>query len=468
MVAISAKIQPTLQHLSYHSILEHTLIQIFYDGLEAKDRKIIDAASQGTLTNKNPIEARSPIQSTSFQTQQLQQLEFMPKRPTPNFLLDEEFFARITHIDVSNDDRISETIEIQVEENYLLAEEIVAKLESFKHESVLDFNLDEADEPCITVQTETPKEEIQFEESKEEEFLSQPKRSLEIVIHVPFPSQLVKHKKEMIEDEQLKELCTLEVNISLISKIENTHGCAIFLKELCTAKRKLKGNELICMNDDTEPPCEGNLSSFCYISLEPTPKPLAISIEQPPKVEIKKLPDNLKYVFLGENGTLFVIISNKLEEVQEEKLVRILKENRQDIGWTIADIYPRTAQPRRSLPTGSTSPWAGRPTGAASPRQAARVGRLRQGRPPSWGGFATVGRPGGAASSRQSPYAAASELSTVVDDLQTSPNGSPQPPEHSAGVGSSRILPKLHKSSFSETESKLSDRKIHPSDGSTP
>ncbi|OMO94561.1 Retrotransposon gag protein [Corchorus olitorius] len=45
----------------YHSILEHTLIRIFYDGLEAKNRKIIDAASQGTLTNKNPIEARELV-----------------------------------------------------------------------------------------------------------------------------------------------------------------------------------------------------------------------------------------------------------------------------------------------------------------------------------------------------------------------------------------------------------------------
>ncbi|XP_073137049.1 uncharacterized protein [Henckelia pumila] len=47
---------------------------------------------------------------------------------------------------------------------------------------------------------------------------------------------------------------------------------------------------------------------------------------------------NLKYVFLGEGETLSVIISSSLEVEQEEKLIKVLKEHKTTIGWTIADI----------------------------------------------------------------------------------------------------------------------------------
>jgi hypothetical protein len=43
-------------------------------------------------------------------------------------------------------------------------------------------------------------------------------------------------------------------------------------------------------------------------------------------------------VFLGDGGTLPVIISNKLSAPQKEKLVQVLKEHKTAIGWTTADI----------------------------------------------------------------------------------------------------------------------------------
>ncbi|KAL0416804.1 UNVERIFIED_CONTAM: Retrovirus-related Pol polyprotein from transposon [Sesamum latifolium] len=54
--------------------------------------------------------------------------------------------------------------------------------------------------------------------------------------------------------------------------------------------------------------------------------------------ELKELPNHLKYAFLGENDTLPIIISRKLMPLEEEKLVRMLREFREAIGWTIADI----------------------------------------------------------------------------------------------------------------------------------
>ncbi|XP_027156566.1 uncharacterized protein LOC113757581, partial [Coffea eugenioides] len=65
---------------------------------------------------------------------------------------------------------------------------------------------------------------------------------------------------------------------------------------------------------------------------------LLTSVVQAPVLELKPLPKHLKYVYLGEGETLPVIISAGLSKVQEEKLLRVLREHKQAIGWTIADI----------------------------------------------------------------------------------------------------------------------------------
>ena len=62
------------------------------------------------------------------------------------------------------------------------------------------------------------------------------------------------------------------------------------------------------------------------------------SVIQVPTLEFKVLPDHLKYIFLGDKETLPVIISSKLEEDQEKKLVDVLKKYKTAIGWTLADI----------------------------------------------------------------------------------------------------------------------------------
>ncbi|CAM8880193.1 unnamed protein product [Rhodiola kirilowii] len=62
------------------------------------------------------------------------------------------------------------------------------------------------------------------------------------------------------------------------------------------------------------------------------------SVVQAPTVELKPLPGHLKYAFLGENSTLPVIIKSGLEADQERRLIGVLTEHRQAIGWTLADI----------------------------------------------------------------------------------------------------------------------------------
>ncbi|KAM2039446.1 hypothetical protein ACFX1T_012884 [Malus domestica] len=74
------------------------------------------------------------------------------------------------------------------------------------------------------------------------------------------------------------------------------------------------------------------------ISIPISTNKLLPSVIQPPSLELKPLPSHLKYVFLGEQETLPVIISSSLTVQEEDKLVRMLREYRTAIGWTLADI----------------------------------------------------------------------------------------------------------------------------------
>lgn len=54
----------------------------------------------------------------------------------------------------------------------------------------------------------------------------------------------------------------------------------------------------------------------------PPPKP---SIEESPKLELKTLPSQLNYAYLGANETLVVVVSSDLSDLQEEKLLKVLE-----------------------------------------------------------------------------------------------------------------------------------------------
>ncbi|XP_061351842.1 uncharacterized protein LOC133296801 [Gastrolobium bilobum] len=57
-----------------------------------------------------------------------------------------------------------------------------------------------------------------------------------------------------------------------------------------------------------------------------------------PKVELKELPSNLKYVFLGDDQTYPAIINALLSKGEEAKLIKVLKKNKTAMGWSFSDL----------------------------------------------------------------------------------------------------------------------------------
>ncbi|KAI5347439.1 hypothetical protein L3X38_015318 [Prunus dulcis] len=75
-----------------------------------------------------------------------------------------------------------------------------------------------------------------------------------------------------------------------------------------------------------------------YVELPTVSDETKSSREKAPKCELKPFPAGLKYAFLGEDKTYRVVISSKLELLHEGMVLKVLKDYRTAIGWTLSDI----------------------------------------------------------------------------------------------------------------------------------
>ena len=97
--------------------------------------------------------------------------------------------------------------------------------------------------------------------------------------------------------------------------------------------------EVNCINQSYKPKftCLHETAMFANDSDESIPK-------NHPKLELKTLPEKLNYAYLGKNKTMPVINSSDLNQEQEIQLLEVLKEFKDELGWSMTDlrgIYPK-------------------------------------------------------------------------------------------------------------------------------
>ncbi|RDX64395.1 hypothetical protein CR513_57059, partial [Mucuna pruriens] len=69
------------------------------------------------------------------------------------------------------------------------------------------------------------------------------------------------------------------------------------------------------------------------------PKPLTENTSStPPPMELKPLPNHLKYAYLDNEQQLPIIIANNLRQEQEDKLLNVLRQHKKAIGWKLSDL----------------------------------------------------------------------------------------------------------------------------------
>ncbi|KAL0408092.1 UNVERIFIED_CONTAM: Retrovirus-related Pol polyprotein from transposon opus [Sesamum radiatum] len=166
---------------------------------------------------------------------------------------------------------------------------------------------------------------------------------------------------------------TLRINdeerdcVNLSNDLDPITDCIVNSDRFESQGRTEESRHAICHLDAGRGEISSRPRRYLPLGGPPTSE-LKPSIEKPPILELKPLPSHLKYIFLGEDETLPVIISSDLTGLQEEKLKRVLRENIKAIGWSIADIrgispvtcthkilmeegHKPKAQPQRPTPT---------------------------------------------------------------------------------------------------------------------
>ncbi|XP_052885333.1 uncharacterized protein LOC128293828 [Gossypium arboreum] len=197
-------------------------------------------------------------------------------------------------------------------------------------------------------------------------------------IQPPFPGRLNLCQKSKKDKEILEIFRNVEINLPLLDAIRQIPWYAKFLKELCTNKRKLTGNEKLSVGENVSIVLQRKMPVKCkdrgviiqladrsvvhpkgvfedillgrpFLSTASTKIDVrsgTLTMEfdgeivkfNAPELELKLLPEHLKYAFLGKSNTLPIIVSNKLSKLEEESLIQVLKSHKDAIGWTIADL----------------------------------------------------------------------------------------------------------------------------------
>ncbi|GJY72309.1 hypothetical protein Tco_0476012 [Tanacetum coccineum] len=166
--------------------------------------------------------------------------------------------------------------------------------------------------------------------------------------NLPFPSRLKKQKKDDKDERLLSIFNQIHINLPFLEAMIHMPKGAKILKDLLSHKEKLK---------KVASPVK--LSEKCFAIIQRKPmeplewKALEIRLKpssvEPPKLELKELPEHLEYAFLQENNQLPMVIlsalsTNKktrlLEEVVKKEVIKHL-----DAGL----IYPISDSPWVSL-----------------------------------------------------------------------------------------------------------------------
>ncbi|GKA86577.1 DNA-directed DNA polymerase, partial [Tanacetum coccineum] len=115
------------------------------------------------------------------------------------------------------------------------------------------------------------------------------------------------------------------------------------------------------LNEDPDSESDTKEPPFEKITIN-TDYKINTSLEEPPTdLEVKPLPDNLEYVFLEEPSFLPVIISYQLSKEKKNKLLSVLKKNKEAFAWKTTDL-PGEKGIMKLLDTGiiypiADSPW---------------------------------------------------------------------------------------------------------------
>ncbi|MCH91321.1 hypothetical protein A2U01_0012248 [Trifolium medium] len=140
--------------------------------------------------------------------------------------------------------------------------------------------------------------------------------------------------EEVVEDVFAEETPTPPLERVLVNSIDD-------LEEEWEREIELCLKNLDACRVDEHPRVEEELKVKSKEELSSIVQEKGVSTTQEVKPivpKLKQLPSHLKYVFLGDDDSHPAIISSALTPLEEEKLLRVLRDNKEAIGWKISDL----------------------------------------------------------------------------------------------------------------------------------
>ncbi|XP_010245491.1 PREDICTED: uncharacterized protein LOC104589022 [Nelumbo nucifera] len=158
----------------------------------------------------------------------------------------------------------------------------------------------------------------------------------EVIFNVFKAMKHSNNEKEVLMKYCIDDLVEIKFHaFRLDDPIENCIANSFNVKEQILDERH---KEAIGYLGEKQRGCVRKREKFLPLDISSSSSKAKPSIEKPPTLELKPLPSHLKYVYLGNSSTLLVIISSYLTGLEEEKLIRVLREHKGVIGWSIGDI----------------------------------------------------------------------------------------------------------------------------------
>ncbi|XP_075474054.1 uncharacterized protein LOC142505108 [Primulina tabacum] len=250
----------------------------------------------------------------------------------------------------------------------------------------------EVQSPKEMVENEKSVEDVEFEvitENKVEDSKTKVVQPLAFKPAIPYPQRF---KKKSLDDQFAKFLeifKKIHINIPFADALEQMPNYAKFIKDVMSKKRKLQEFETVKLTEECSAILQkklpqklkdpGSFTIPCFIGIRDPlesclvgaaeavseddwkvkeqlvalevlhkEKKTDVLIEElnvkekieviSPSPDLKELPSHLCYAFLGEKSTYPVIISSSLTIDEKDKLLRVLREYKTALGWSISDI----------------------------------------------------------------------------------------------------------------------------------
>ncbi|GKB33931.1 hypothetical protein Tco_0873332 [Tanacetum coccineum] len=306
------RLKKYLRQCPQHGLSKHKIVQTFYKGIDKPTRNTIDKSARGTIMHKTPHEAYKLIEDITVH---------MHDSYASQDGVSRKVVVKVVEADgVSDIAALTNQMAMFNKKFDKLNATVVAMLVGCESCGGPHLTKDYDDKPVSSSEDAcwllSQRQPGSLQSNKETNLNAHVNaittRSGKKTTDPPFPfnENVVKPVKKEENDKQL------HINLPFVEALSQIPKYAKFLEDILTNKKKLEDLSTVIMSEECSAILEGKL-----------PKRMSDPF--------KDLLPHLEYAFLKSESKLPIIISSDLTRNEKEKLIKVLKANKEAIAYDI-------------------------------------------------------------------------------------------------------------------------------------